>query len=277
MGKTTIAAALVHDEEIRSSFEKILWVSVGQEPDIRELQDSLFFQITGHHFSDDVKKADEALKAVRDAAKSCNVLLVLDDVWDPKHEKPLNCIDPDNASRLLVTTRIRGLLKHASEVDVGVLSAEEALMLLVASAEMIDEDRNDWIPIIVDSMLEEERSWRLAESIGIVAKSTSRWPKGSARSTIIEHLISLTGGLPAGKDRVDALKSISSRVPERHLPELMLLAIENHGLEAKAARPVIKAMVQSRNHDILKDIKEALHKPNADRIRNTIGACGKPS
>ena len=66
-------------------------------------------------------------------------------------------------------------------------------------------------------MLEEERSWRLAESIGIVAKS-AEMAQGSAKSTIIEHLISLTGGLPAGKDRVDAhWKSISSRVPERHL------------------------------------------------------------
>ena len=38
VGKTTIAAALVHDEVVRASFENIVWVSVGQEPDIRELQ-----------------------------------------------------------------------------------------------------------------------------------------------------------------------------------------------------------------------------------------------
>ena len=56
--------------------------------------------------------------AIRSAAKGTNVLLVLDDVWDPKHEKPLNCIDPDNASRLLVTTRMRGLLRNCAEVDV---------------------------------------------------------------------------------------------------------------------------------------------------------------
>ena len=140
VGKTTIASALVNDEEIRSSFEKIVWVSVGQEPDIRELQDSMHHQLTEQHFQDSVKTDADAMTALRNAAKTSNILLVLDDVWDPKHEKPLNCIDPDNASRLLVTTRIRGLLKHASEVDVGVLSAEEALKLLVASAEMTDED-----------------------------------------------------------------------------------------------------------------------------------------
>ena len=49
---------------------------------------------------------------------------VLDDVWDPKHEKPLNCIDNDNASRLLVTTRIRGLLKNSAELDLEAVQGE---------------------------------------------------------------------------------------------------------------------------------------------------------
>ena len=39
VGKTTIAAALVHDEEVRETFAKIVWVSVGQHPNIRELQE----------------------------------------------------------------------------------------------------------------------------------------------------------------------------------------------------------------------------------------------
>ena len=50
VGKTTIAAALVADVEILSSFEKIVWVSVGQEPDFRELQDSIHHQLTKQHF-----------------------------------------------------------------------------------------------------------------------------------------------------------------------------------------------------------------------------------
>ena len=43
-------------------------------------------------------------------------------------------IDPDTPSKLLVTTRIRGLVKGAAEVDVGSLSEAEALDLLVATA-----------------------------------------------------------------------------------------------------------------------------------------------
>ena len=38
------AAALVRDEEVRAAFEKICWVSVGQEPDTPALQNTLHIQ-----------------------------------------------------------------------------------------------------------------------------------------------------------------------------------------------------------------------------------------
>ena len=175
--------------------------------------------------------------------------------------------DPSACRRILRSAKENGLsrdlLDAAQELRDGVYRAE-ALCGLCRLSEMEDEDRREWVPIIVDSMLEEERSWRLAESIGIVAKSASKWPKGAARKTMIENLISLTGGLPTGKDRVDALKSISSRVSDHHIPELMLLAIENQGLEAKAARPVIKAMVQTKNHDMINQIMPLLTEGTPD-------------
>ena len=87
VGKTTIAAALVHDEEIRASFEKIVWVSVGQEPDIRELQESIHGQMTGEVIPPSAATPELVQKALRDAAATSKTLLVLDDVWDPKHEK----------------------------------------------------------------------------------------------------------------------------------------------------------------------------------------------
>ena len=68
---------------------------------------------------------------------------MLDDCWEAKQEKQFNCISPDNASRVLVTTRIRGLLKNAAEVEVGVLSQTEALALLLSSAETDADDLED--------------------------------------------------------------------------------------------------------------------------------------
>ena len=45
-------------------------------------------------------------------------------------------IDPDTSSKLMVTTRIRGLIKGGSEVAIGTLSQVDALRLLAATAEV---------------------------------------------------------------------------------------------------------------------------------------------
>jgi len=165
--------------------------------------------------------------------------------------------DPSTCRRILREAREQGLSRElfdlAQDLQDGVYRAE-ALCGLCASDEMNEDDRVEWVPIIVESMLEEERAWRLAESIGIIAKSASNWPGARARKALIEHLIALTGGLPAGDARVDALKSISSKVSEQRLPELFLLAVENYGMESKAARPVMKSIVATKNYDMISEI-----------------------
>ena len=80
VGKTCMAAALVRDEEVRLAFDKICWVSVGQEPDAASLQQTLHIQLVGQPLSD-AAKTDEriALGELIEAAKGQAVLLVLDD------------------------------------------------------------------------------------------------------------------------------------------------------------------------------------------------------
>ena len=112
VGKTTVACALVHDEEILSSFEKVVWVSVGLESNIRELQDSIYEQVVGMAIPATATSPGLVLKALADGARRSKILLVLDDVWDARHEKSLNCIDNNTSSKLLITTRIRGLTTH---------------------------------------------------------------------------------------------------------------------------------------------------------------------
>ena len=175
--------------------------------------------------------------------------------------------DPSTCRRILREAREQGLSRElfdlAQDLQDGVYRAE-ALCGLCASDEMDEDDRVEWVPIIVESMLEEERSWRLAESIGIIAKSAGNWPGARSRKALIEHLIVLTGGLPAGDARVDALKSISSKVSEQRLPELFLLAVENYGMESKAARPVMKSIVATKNHDMISEITASITKAPPD-------------
>ena len=58
--------------------------------------------------------------------------------WEAQFEQALNVIDPDTSSKLMVTTRIRGLIQGGSEVAIGTLSRVNALKLLAATAQ-VDE------------------------------------------------------------------------------------------------------------------------------------------
>ena len=70
---------VVNDDEVRSEFEKILWVSVGQEPDVRELLGSLMKQVNKQTLMPDLSDKD-AFVEVKEATKGLRCLLVLDDV-----------------------------------------------------------------------------------------------------------------------------------------------------------------------------------------------------
>ena len=67
-------------------------------------------------------------------------LVVLDDCWDREHERQLNCVDPNSPSRLLVTTRIRGLLQGCQEVSLNLMGADESVDLLLRAGQVEDAD-----------------------------------------------------------------------------------------------------------------------------------------
>eukprot|EP00966_Prymnesium_polylepis_P053607 1239383-Prymnesium_polylepis.1 len=133
VGKTMLAAALACDEEVRAAFDKVCWSSVGQEPDTSALQQMLYRQLVNEPLPEKAK-ADEAiaLETIKEAAKGLSVLLILDDLWDAKHARPLNFVDPLAIhSAVVVTTRIRSLLSGAAEVQCETLSPEASLELLL--------------------------------------------------------------------------------------------------------------------------------------------------
>ena len=48
----------MNDPEVRGAFDKLLWVSVGQEPDVRELQASLLQQVNDGTLPADLADGD---------------------------------------------------------------------------------------------------------------------------------------------------------------------------------------------------------------------------
>jgi hypothetical protein len=93
---------------VRSAFERIAWVSVGQTPAVMEMQRVLYQQLTaGPMPAKDGANAATQLDDLRAICVGQRWLVVLDDVWEKEHEKLLSCVDTASASKLLVTTRIR--------------------------------------------------------------------------------------------------------------------------------------------------------------------------
>ena len=59
-----MAAALVRDDEVLAAFEKICWVSLGQEPDLLALQGTLHRQLTGKPLPETAVDPSFALEAL---------------------------------------------------------------------------------------------------------------------------------------------------------------------------------------------------------------------
>jgi len=132
VGKTTMAILTVHDMGVRRLFDRIGWISVGQTPAVMTLQQALYRQLTDETMEITTDATiDSQCDALQKACKGKHLLVVLDDVWDAAHEKALNCIDEKTTSRLLVTSRIRGLVQGSSEVSLDLMSSEEAVDLVL--------------------------------------------------------------------------------------------------------------------------------------------------
>ena len=133
VGKTVAAAALVRSDEVRATFDKICWVSIGQDPDLPALQHTLYIQLAKCSLPE-ASKSDErlALAELKEASQSFCVLLILDDVWDTSHATLLNFVEPsDRHSAVVITTRLSSVISNAAEVQCGVLSQQASLELLL--------------------------------------------------------------------------------------------------------------------------------------------------
>ncbi len=148
VGKTTLASALAYDPEMIASFpDGILWVSLGQTPDI-------FSHLTawGRALNIELahaKTVEEASAQLAAHLRGKRMLLVIDDVWKASFALPFQIGGPNCAT--LITTRDRGVAQQLAPTPddiyrLDVLSDEKALELLRALA-----------PKVVDRHLKESQ------------------------------------------------------------------------------------------------------------------------
>jgi hypothetical protein len=136
VGKTMLTAAVIRDGRVRGAFECIAWIAMSQQPDLLQLQAKLYQQL---HPQNEVMPSkaislDASVRELTKLAANRVVLVCLDDVWDSSHEASFACIDTDTASRQLITTRVKGLLQGAAEVELELLGLQESVELLAGVA-----------------------------------------------------------------------------------------------------------------------------------------------
>ncbi|MCC7163528.1 MAG: hypothetical protein IT331_13615 [Anaerolineae bacterium] len=140
VGKTTLASALAHDENVVRAFpDGVLWVSLGQNPNIlSEL--AAWGRALG---TDDLLRArtvEEASAQLRALLRNKRVLLIIDDVWEAAHAVPF--MVGGHRCATLVTTRVNQVANELAPTPNDIyrlneLTEDKALELLRALASTV--------------------------------------------------------------------------------------------------------------------------------------------
>ena len=129
-GKTTLARAICYDERVRAAFNGgILWVTLGQEPDLMGQLLKLYDALAGERpaFVD----LEDAANKLSQQLHGRECLIVIDDVWNHAHLRPFRR-GGERCARLITTRNRNTLPSGARAVDVDAMQTSEALSLLGA-------------------------------------------------------------------------------------------------------------------------------------------------
>ena len=129
MGKSCIKSAVVRTKAVRSAFDTIAWIGLSQKANVLLLQKRLFLHLTEQHLGQKLS-TEQQYEALQKVAMGKNLLVVLDDCWHTEHFKMLNIVDVETSSRILVSSRISGLIKNSTEVKLALMTTEEAVEML---------------------------------------------------------------------------------------------------------------------------------------------------
>jgi WD40 repeat protein len=141
-GKTTLVRAICHNERVQNAFDDgILWITLGQNPgDLTEKVNNLIEILDAKRPG--FTEIQPALHRLVELLSDRDILLVIDDVWNSAHLKPLLQGGPRCAR--LITTRNRNTLPaNCAQIDLGAMNVQEARKLLGSDISLIDEEEID--------------------------------------------------------------------------------------------------------------------------------------
>ena len=131
-GKTTMAIALCHHDEIQETFDGgLLWVTLGQNPGnlLGKVEDLIY---TLNREKPGFTSLEAALVRLRELLAERDLLLVIDDVWDASHLTPFLNLGK-RCVRLITTRNATVLPSDARTTPVDAMQQKEAERLLGAN------------------------------------------------------------------------------------------------------------------------------------------------
>ena len=300
-------AAIVRDDAVRLYFHAIIWLPLGQHPIVAKLQNLCHMQCTGRELSPELS-SDEKKEALQQAMAGKRILLALDDLWEEQHEAALGAfVDVDAGSKVLISTRVKGLLAGAHQVEVGLPSVADSARMLLAAAD-VDHAIHSQPPAGVVEIvnlcgrlpLAIGMAGRLAASLGLVGardwsgmiavlKEELRESPESHEGLIRASLRGLKGSAKE-QANVKSLLLLFALVPEdTHCPlEVLLLMFEavhpDAGVTMMHLRKYLRILIdrslvlnsidQASVHDLVLDFAVAQHSTEALRQghRNVVDA-----
>ncbi|MEM6404566.1 MAG: NB-ARC domain-containing protein, partial [Cyanobacteria bacterium P01_D01_bin.116] len=129
VGKSTIAAALAHDEEVQAYFsDGILWATLGQQPNLLSLLSSWVKALGDYSFK--AISVEATSNQLRTLLCDKAVLLVVDDTWNTEDTQAFNV--GGARCQVLVTTRSSGIAQAlgASTYSLDVMTPSQGMVLL---------------------------------------------------------------------------------------------------------------------------------------------------
>ncbi|HEY9807572.1 MAG TPA: NB-ARC domain-containing protein, partial [Candidatus Obscuribacterales bacterium] len=128
LGKSVLATALVLDEEVQARFsDGILWVTLGQSPDLQTLLGDWIRELDKSREAFSANTLESASQYLDSLLAERQMLLVVDDVWNAAHVKWFRV--GGAGCRVLVTTR-EAQIEEADYYSLDLMSEQEAIALV---------------------------------------------------------------------------------------------------------------------------------------------------
>ncbi|KAM4087758.1 hypothetical protein ACB094_07G020100 [Castanea mollissima] len=182
LGKTTLAQLVYNDVRVEKHFELRIWVCVSDDFQIIRLVRAIIESIDGSECK--LSELDPLQQHLQEKLRGRRFLLVLDDVWNEKHEE-WDCLKHmltcgAKGSMLIVTTRIETIAKMMATLH----------------------------PIHRMGYLSEDDSWSLFKGR---AFGMGRVEEKSELESIGKELVKKCGGVPLAIKALGSLMSLKSR------------------------------------------------------------------